>query len=316
MTRTTKEIKHIIEGFGYELLSEYMNGENRKVVILDKNGYKYDVQLVSFMNGHIPDFVGVNNPHSLENIETWLLSNRPEFMLCNGNRYSGNNKKLKFIHNISECQDIFEANWGNFYFGQGCPYCSGQRVGRYNNLAHLRPDLADEWNYEKNEIKPEEITCGSHRKVWWTCNECAYQWEARIYSRANGHKCPTCAKKLIESYIATELKDYCIKNYEAKLEYKICMNPDTTHYLPYDIYIPAGDDPEINGYYVEVHGQQHYKFNNYYHKTIEEFDYQKHKDKLKKKFAEKYGSYVEIDLRKIKTYENAIDYITNKIKEF
>ena len=43
--------------------------------------------------------------------------------------------------------------------GDGCPYCSGKRlmVG-FNDLAHVYPYLAKEWNYEKNQGKmPEEV---------------------------------------------------------------------------------------------------------------------------------------------------------------
>ena len=36
------------------------------------------------------------------------------------------------------------------------------------SLAEARPDLAKEWNYEKNGgLKPEDMSCGSNKKVWW-----------------------------------------------------------------------------------------------------------------------------------------------------
>ena len=36
------------------------------------------------------------------------------------------------------------------------------------SLAEARPDLAKEWNYEKNGgLKPEDMRCGSNKKVWW-----------------------------------------------------------------------------------------------------------------------------------------------------
>lgn len=36
--------------------------------------------------------------------------------------------------------------------GRGCPYCAGQKpiVGE-NDLATVNPELAQEWNYEKNQ---------------------------------------------------------------------------------------------------------------------------------------------------------------------
>lgn len=53
----------------------------------------------------------------------------------------------------------------------GCPICSrhGVFVG-YNDLATLRPDLASEWDYDKNgNLTPHDITPNSTIKVWWKC---------------------------------------------------------------------------------------------------------------------------------------------------
>ena len=62
-----------------------------------------------------------------------------------------------------------------------------------NDLATLKPELAAEWNYEKNEdLKPEDVTCGSNRKVCWRCSE-NHEWEATISSRSHGSGCPYCS---------------------------------------------------------------------------------------------------------------------------
>lgn len=53
--------------------------------------------------------------------------------------------------------------------GENCPICSGARVIEgINDLATLKPELAQEWS-EKNEIKPTEVSVGSHKKVIWKC---------------------------------------------------------------------------------------------------------------------------------------------------
>ena len=48
-----------------------------------------------------------------------------------------------------------------------CSYCSGHRVLKgFNDLASVRPDVAKEWCYEKNEGKtPYDFTAGSGKKV-------------------------------------------------------------------------------------------------------------------------------------------------------
>lgn len=53
--------------------------------------------------------------------------------------------------------------------GEKCPICSGARaVAGINDLSTLKPGLASEWS-KKNEIKPTEVTVGSHKKVIWKC---------------------------------------------------------------------------------------------------------------------------------------------------
>ncbi len=50
---------------------------------------------------------------------------------------------------------------------RGCPFCSGQAVCKCNSLATRCPELAQEWDYSKNEAGPDDYTAGSHAVVWW-----------------------------------------------------------------------------------------------------------------------------------------------------
>ena len=64
-----------------------------------------------------------------------------------------------------------------------------------SDLATLNPQLANEWDYEKNgELKPEDFTCGSDKKVWWKCEK-GHEWQATINNRNNGTGCPICYKE-------------------------------------------------------------------------------------------------------------------------
>ena len=52
--------------------------------------------------------------------------------------------------------------------------------------------LMAEWNFEKNiNILPNQLTLGSHKKVWWKCNN-GHEWQASVAHRNNGTKCPYC----------------------------------------------------------------------------------------------------------------------------
>jgi hypothetical protein len=111
-----------------------------------------------------------------------------------------------------------------------------------------------------------------------------------------------------ESVIASGVKKYLVKEYRAIPEYRLLKNEDTGHWLKCDVYIP-------DNIFIEIHGGQHYKFIEFFHETMENFKYRKKLDNLKKKFARKNGIYIEVDLRKIKTIEEAIEYIENILRQ-
>jgi len=82
-------------------------------------------------------------------------------------------------------------------YGQGCPYCSGRRVGEDNNLKVKYPEVAKEFHPTKNgDLKPEDFTSKSSHKVWWICSE-GHEWDAVISSRTNGNGCPYCSGRRV-----------------------------------------------------------------------------------------------------------------------
>lgn len=92
--------------------------------------------------------------------------------------------------------------------GQGCPYCCNRKIlSGYNDLITVNPNLANEWDYEKNgELTPSMVGAGSKEKVWWRCKE-GHSWSAQIGNRSRGNGCPICANRMIvKSYndFATE----------------------------------------------------------------------------------------------------------------
>lgn len=78
--------------------------------------------------------------------------------------------------------------------GANCPYCAGKRPWPgETDLASQRPDLLEQWDAEKNApLTPEQVPLGSHRKVWWRC-ENGHSWQSAIRVRAAGAQCPYCA---------------------------------------------------------------------------------------------------------------------------
>lgn len=81
-----------------------------------------------------------------------------------------------------------------------CPYCSNNKVlSGFNDLATLYPDIAEEWDYEKNKVlKPTDVLYGSSKKIWWKCNVCGYKWGSSVVARTKqGHGCPVCKNRVV-----------------------------------------------------------------------------------------------------------------------
>ena len=82
------------------------------------------------------------------------------------------------------------------YYSLGCPYCSGRRAwAGYNDLKTLYPEIAAQWHPDKNgEIKPENVTPGSHKTIVWRCSK-GHEWPAKVYHRVKNRNCPFCSHR-------------------------------------------------------------------------------------------------------------------------
>lgn len=78
----------------------------------------------------------------------------------------------------------------------GAPFNSMSR-----NLLSDFPELASELHRTLNPgIHPEDISMGSHRKLWWVCSrDSGHVWEAVVKNRtkANGSGCPYCSGRMV-----------------------------------------------------------------------------------------------------------------------
>jgi hypothetical protein len=75
--------------------------------------------------------------------------------------------------------------------GKGCPFCCGLRVSITNSVATCEPQFAKEWHPTKNgKLRPEDVTAGSHKEVWWQCPARAdHVWRTTLVNRFG---CPYC----------------------------------------------------------------------------------------------------------------------------
>lgn len=76
----------------------------------------------------------------------------------------------------------------------GCPYCSNKRVlPGFNDLNTRYPNLANEWDGDKNEISADGVFPGTTSKYWWKCAE-GHSWQASPNKRTTSKRgCPFCS---------------------------------------------------------------------------------------------------------------------------
>ena len=119
----------------------------------------------------------------------------------------------------------YSAKISNRAKGDGCPYCSNHKVlAGFNDLAYKCPEVAKEWDYEKNirltngkgeDIStPDKVVVGSGQKVWWKCS-LGHEWQAVISSRTTRKHsgCPFCSmppKRILVGF--NDFETWCINN--------------------------------------------------------------------------------------------------------
>ena len=129
--------------------------------------------------------------------------------------------------------------------GCGCPYCSNKKVLKgYNDLRTVRPDLAAEWNYEKNDgFSPADFIFDSDKKIWWKCSK-GHEWQTSIANRNKGTACPIC-----NSERNTSFPEYAFVYYLKKCGLTVIHSYKGFGY-ELDIYIPSRKIAiEYDGYF-------------------------------------------------------------------
>lgn len=171
---------------------------------------------------------------------------------------------------ICEKGHSYEAAIHKFYIGQRCPTCIGKKIDNNNNLAIKYPFIAEEWNYSKNTITPNDITPGHDAKVWWVCKKCNNEWQAYVYNRTNKNRpqmCPKCAKGQTSSRAEKELFTFLQDNTSLDLIPHSRIKNSNNNEYELDILIPEKNIAiEYNGVY--YHSEKFVDKNYHYSKFL------------------------------------------------
>lgn len=80
-----------------------------------------------------------------------------------------------------------------------CPVCAGKKViSGENDLATVFPQLAAQWDTEKNgSLTPEAVSPNSNRRVWWKCEKGHAYCAVIAYRAQSSSGCPYCANRKV-----------------------------------------------------------------------------------------------------------------------
>lgn len=98
-----------------------------------------------------------------------------------------------------------QCHCGKIFYCRPCDIFSKRQksCGKcYNKLLINKfPNIAKEWNYNKNNnLDINNVTYASGKKVWWFCPN-GHEYLARIADRTSGKNCPYCSStKILEKF--------------------------------------------------------------------------------------------------------------------
>ena len=98
----------------------------------------------------------------------------------------------------------WEQSIRSFEKKRSCPECSNARGSKSRILKKVRPDLAKEWDREKNfPLTPNDVSYGSKQVVHWKCSK-GHQWSAKVNDRSSGQSCPYCSRRRVSDLNSLE----------------------------------------------------------------------------------------------------------------
>lgn len=180
--------------------ADLTSGSSKKVWWKCKNGHEWEAVIHTRVKGVGCPYCmgkkaiqGVNDFATLypEMLKEWDYEENDKLGIKPNELLVGSIKKVYWI--CSKGHKYDRSIYDRLHGRGNCPYCSGNKVLKgFNDIASTNPELLKEWDYSKNTIKPDEVTKGTHKKIWWICSN-NHSYEATIPARRRGTGCPYCS---------------------------------------------------------------------------------------------------------------------------
>lgn len=85
--------------------------------------------------------------------------------------------------------------------------------------------LLAQWDIERNlPLTPDDVTFGSHKRVWWTCPN-GHSWQAMVYTRSEGTGCPYCTGRKVTPKQGGLVKQFPLLTAEWDVEKNASLTP-------------------------------------------------------------------------------------------
>lgn len=102
----------------------------------------------------------------------------------------------------TECGHVWRTPFYTRSHGHGCPKCEKKQGGKKRTVREVKkkgslqdhyPELTKEWDWDKNELRPDEVVSGSQKVIYWKCSKCGHEWKDSVYNRSKRNSiCPEC----------------------------------------------------------------------------------------------------------------------------
>jgi hypothetical protein len=292
------------------------------ITVTHSCGMKSSMKLKKFRH-----FVCTCTPHVYMNTKFCLICNKPNrgrTQLCTicktkAKQLDVSTKKLVYICEVFDAKDPFAFLEENpCFITKKIDYTKATELKRERRKVQTSKEFKSSKHKKWTEDVPqyiydlfkgrphfEFVTLDGHKanpNIYYHCKKCNKEHcQPFNHLKTKSHNCEgqkSSGEVIIESFLSNMSIPFKTQHQTIK-----CLNPKTNRQLPYDI--------EVLGkkVLIEIQGEQHFKFIEVFHGTIENFEYQRFRDEYKKEFAEKEGyQLIYIDYKEIKkgTYQKKI----------
>lgn len=175
---------------------------------------------------------GVNDFQTLR--QDLMLEWHPSNVLDPSKLPEHSNKKAKWL--CRKCGFSYEASLSKKSSGRGCPCCSGRTlVPGINDLLTRFPDVAKDWDEEKNYLAASNVMPGTMKQYWWIC-ENGHSYSMSPNKKVAGRGCTECFKRSQQSSIEKSIVGFLKKEYPHEeillSDRKVLKGKEIDIYLP------------------------------------------------------------------------------------